>query len=87
MLKSFEINNENWRSSKDLKNLGSLNMLLARAAIPFIVLIKDFWLFEFIEAIINGNLFGFFNRILLLLILFHSNNARKALLEIICKIL
>jgi len=57
MSEPLQVNNENWRSPVDLKNLGSLNMFFTLVAIPLVLLIKDLRFLKLVEAIINCDIF------------------------------
>lgn len=53
LLESFEANNHDGRNFKELDFLGGLDVGLALVAVPHVVFIKDLWLFEFFEAIVD----------------------------------
>lgn len=50
-LKSFESDNQNWRSAVNLKSLVSGDMVLTRAAVPLVVFVQCLSHSEFLEAV------------------------------------
>ena len=53
--KSFKAYNHDWWDFIDLNLFGGLYVIFTFVAIPHIVSIQDFWLLEFLKAVVNGN--------------------------------
>lgn len=54
LLESLQVDDEERWGLVDFQQLGGLNMLLTLAAIPLVVLVKNFSLLELVEAVVNG---------------------------------